>query len=175
MAETERVSPADHLIRHRLTQLGYGDPKNVLFTATPKQANQLLEQCFEALLLFRQHSHLAFVRKAARAPAPRDVRRAIDYIHACAADQPSLAQLSEICGVPGRTLSLHFSQFVGVPPIAYLNRVRLQNVRILLRNGGVETVADAARSQGFGHLGRFSRVYADAFGEFPRDTLRFLK
>ena len=171
-AESRASGPADRLIARHLGRLAQSDVGEVAHRLEPKAATRLLEDCLEALLLFRDHSHVGFVRRASRAPAPRDVRRVLDYIHAHASERPSLLDLAAVAGVPGRTLSLHFHQFVGTSPVAYTARIRLLKTRDLLRKREVETVAKAALSQGFSHLGRFSARFFRAFGEYPSETLR---
>lgn len=170
--ETTRASAGDKWIAAQLKRLSVAPVNDVLQVLDEAVSQRFLEQTTEMLLLFRDHTHRGFVRRAGLAPAPRDVRRAVDYIHAHAGSNPSLGRLAEVAGVPGRTLSAHFRGFVGCAPIEYVNRVRLQNVRQLLQGKAFATVAQAAQTQGFAHLGRFAAAYFAAFGERPRDTMR---
>lgn len=170
--EKRTSGPADQYIGQSLSALGQMSAPEIQLVTGTASAQRLIETYVENLLLFRNHSHLAFVRKASLAPSPRDVREALDFIHAHAAAYPTLGEIAAAAGVPGRTLSLHFQRFVGVSPVSYLNRVRLQNARALLRRGRVESVADAAAAQGFAHMGRFADTYSRAFGEMPSHTLR---
>lgn len=171
--ETTQATAGDQWITAQLQRLSVAPVDDVLQVLEAAVSQRFLEQVAEMLLLFRDHTHRGFVRRAGLAPAPRDVRRAVDYIHAHAGMNPSLGRLAEVAGVPGRTLSAHFRGFVGCAPVEYVNRVRLQNVRHLLRAKAFATVAEAAKAQGFAHLGRFAAAYHVAFGEKPHETMRF--
>lgn len=112
------------------------------------------------------------MRRLAQPVAPRDVRRAIDYIEANL-DQPiAIADLVKATGVAGRTLFMHFKEFKGVSPMRYLRNARLRRVReALLRADPSATVIGIAMSAGFSHMGRFSQTYRRLFGESPSATL----
>jgi len=105
------------------------------------------------------------------APAPGDVKRALDYLHTHYAEPVALEDLVAVSRVPGRTLNEHFRAFTGLSPLAYLKRHRLQRARGWLATGCASTVTEAAIRGGFQHLGRFSRDYKEAFGERPSETL----
>lgn len=131
----------------------------------------LEETALSALLLYQPHSHTRCLERPSRAPATRDVRRAIDYIEANLDAPIRLDDLVQAAGVPGRTLNQHFRAFAGASPMAYLRKARLRAVRHALLTGNAPSVAEAAMRFGFLHLGRFSGAYADAFGEPPSATL----
>jgi AraC family ethanolamine operon transcriptional activator len=80
------------------------------------------------------------------------------------------------CGVPRRTLSHAFQQVLGMGPATYLRRMRLNQVRRLLRrariNDSAAIVTKTALEHGFWHLGRFSSQYREMFGECPLETSR---
>jgi len=88
------------------------------------------------------------------------------------ADPLSLGDIAQASGVPTRTLLESFKRFRNTSPIRYLRDVRLDEAREALIAGSVSTAAEAAMSAGLMHLGRFSREYAERFGEKPSDTLR---
>jgi len=169
-AELGRLTAADALVSSRLWALSKAPPSDVLSLGDPGEAQHLLEHIIEALLLHRRHTYRGFVRRLPRSAAPRDIKRAVDYIHAYADTNPSLDVLARVADVPGRTLTAHFRDYVGIAPVAYVKRVRLQNVRRALLKAKDITVAEAARAQAFAHLGRFADDYRNAFHEYPRDT-----
>ena len=125
------------------------------------------------LLLSHPHNYSTRLRRAGKPIAPRDVRRAIDFIEA-RLDQPiSVADLVEATGVAGRTLFMHFKAVTGVSPMRYVCNARLRQVRQALLEAGPEaSVTSIATDAGFTHLGRFSIVYRRRFGESPSDTLQ---
>ena len=147
---------------------------SVLWTPTTMSA---FEQFITtALLLSHPHNYSHALARLEKAIAPRDVRRAIDYIEANL-DQPiTLTDLVATTGVAGRTLFMHFKSFKGVSPMRYLRNARLMRVRqSLLRADPEASVTEVAMSLGFTHMGRFSVAYRRYFGESPSQTLRSRK
>jgi AraC-like DNA-binding protein len=126
-----------------------------------------------ALLLSHPHSHSEALRRLERPIAPRDVRRAIDYIEANIEQPITVADLVNVTGVAGRTLFMHFKIFKGVSPMRYLRNARLQQVRhALLQADPQASVTGIAMMLGFTHMGRFSVEYRRRFGESPSQTLK---
>jgi AraC-like DNA-binding protein len=78
------------------------------------------------------------------------------------------------CEVPRRTLNRALKNTMGMGPVTYSRRVRLNDARrALLRNRAHPTrVTDVALDLGFWHLGRFAEQYKELFGESPHETLR---
>ncbi|MFN3261581.1 MAG: AraC family transcriptional regulator [Pikeienuella sp.] len=139
--------------------------------ADPLRAANFEETVLNTLLLHHDHSHAALFERRARAPATRDVKRAIDFIEANL-DQPlRLGCIVAEAGVSGRALSAHFRDATGLSPMAYLRLARLRAARASLERGEAASVTDAAFRFGFLHLGRFSGAYLEAFGETPSETL----
>lgn len=125
------------------------------------------------LLLTHPHNYSAALRRLEKPIAPRDVRRAIDYIEAHL-DQPvTVVDLVKATGVAGRTLFMHFKDFKGVSPMRYLRNARLLQARqALLRAEPQASVTEIALRAGFTHMGRFSAEYRRCFGELPSRTLK---
>ena len=74
-----------------------------------------------------------------------------------------------------RSIQAGFREDLGTTPIAFVRDRRLDAVRRVLlaalpRDG--ITVTDVATRWGFTHLGNFSMVYRQRFGESPSETLR---
>ena len=124
------------------------------------------------LLLAHPHSYSEALRQLEKSIAPRDVRRAIDYIEANLESSFTIADIVEATGVAGRTLFRHFRDFKGISPLRYANNARFQQVRqALLRAEPDESVTAIAMRWGFTHMGRFSVEYRRRFGESPSQTL----
>src|SRR5262245_29178054 len=83
----------------------------------------------DSLLLFQPHNYSEALRRLERRLAPRDVRRARDYIHENLASPVTLADLIAASGVAGRTLLKHFQDVHGVSPMRYLRDLRMRRVR----------------------------------------------
>lgn len=126
-----------------------------------------------ALLQSHPHTYSEALRRLDRPIVPRDVKRAIDYMDARLDDTITIADLTAVSGVPGRTLFKHFRDWQSVSPMQYLRNARFGRAyRALLAAEPEESVTEIALSCGFGHMGRFSVEYRQRFGESPSETLR---
>lgn len=125
------------------------------------------------LLLGHQANSASAQLAAGGAPlAPRSVRRVEEYLLAHYDECVTPEQLAEFANVSVRSLFLGFQRYRGISPMRLLRELRLQRAReALLRGHAMTRVSDVALRCGFSHLGRFSQVYREAFGESPRDTL----
>ncbi|MBV1888891.1 MAG: helix-turn-helix domain-containing protein [Proteobacteria bacterium] len=104
----------------------------------------------------------------------RGVRRVIDYLHAHAAQLPTIPELCEVAELSERSLEYGFRENMDVTPIRYLRLVRLNGVRreLLAVSTRDVKVADIAMNWGFVEFGRFAGEYRQLFGELPSKTLR---
>lgn len=139
-------------------------------------ANRLREAHFEetvlsTLLLYHPHSHRWILERPLAAPASRDVKRVIDFLHEHLEAPVTLDMLVAVAGTPGRTLNEHFRAATGFAPMAYLQRLRLHAARRVLMAGAAASVTEVAAGFGFLHFGRFAAYYRRAFGELPSETL----
>jgi AraC-like DNA-binding protein len=124
------------------------------------------------LLLSHPNNYMEALRRRERPPAPRDLRRAIDYMHANLAEPITISDIAEGAGIAGRTLFQYFRHFKGTSPMRYLREQRFEKVRDeLQRAEPKEGVATIAARWGFAHLGRFAMEYRRRFGETPSQTL----
>jgi transcriptional regulator GlxA family with amidase domain len=111
------------------------------------------------------------------AAQPETLRRAIVFIDDNAHLDIRLIDIAAAIGVTPRTIQYTFRRHLGATPLGYLRRVRLQRAHRDLQaaDPADDTVMAIAGRWGFGHPGRFSRVYKEAFGTSPSLTLRSLK
>jgi transcriptional regulator GlxA family with amidase domain len=106
-------------------------------------------------------------------PVPRDVAQAIAYMRVNLHRNIPVAELAATVGVGERTLRQHFRSFMGVSPGDYGIRLRLAAARRDLQlSGRTSSVTRIATKYAFSHLGRFSGLYRQAFGEAPSTTRR---
>ena len=125
------------------------------------------------LLSSHPHDFSKALHKTAKPIAPRDVRRAIDYMEARLGSPIAIADIAEASGIAGRTLFKHFRDFHGVSPMQYLRNSRFEKVREALGRADPEqSVTEIAMNWGFTHMGRFSVEYRQRFGESPSESLR---
>ena len=102
---------------------------------------------------------------------PFHVKRALDYMRVHMAEKISLSDVVLACATSERTLLKQFRKCVGLSPLAYLNRHRLNAARReLQREGSDEAISDIAIRCGCPHVGRFAGGYRRLFGESPSAT-----
>lgn len=119
------------------------------------------------------HSQSPHLNRPVAAPAPRQLRRAIEFMHANVLLPIRLEDVASASQVSVRSLQLAFRRFRNTTPMEYLRHLRLEGARSeLLRGVPGATVAAVAYRWGFSHHGVFSRRYARLFGESPSTTLR---
>lgn len=118
----------------------------------------------------------AEVDKAGGEGSERSLRRALEYIHAQARRNPSLAEIAAAACVSPRTLEVVFRRRFDRSPLEYARGVRLERVHQALQAAAAEgrrvTVTDVALDHGFVHLGRFAAQYRQRFGCAPSAALR---
>jgi AraC-like DNA-binding protein len=126
----------------------------------PMTARSFREFVTTALLLHQPHTYSERLRRLERPVAPRDVKRAIDYIEANLDAAIGLPEIVAAAGVPGRTLIQHFRDFKDTSPMRYLRIARYEKVReALSRAEPEESITEIAARWGFGHLfGRISQM-----------------
>lgn len=104
---------------------------------------------------------------------PLAVRRAIDFLHAQRFEEVRMDDVIAEAGIGSSALHHAFIKHTGLTPMRFLRRLRLAAARdCLLDPHDERSVTQIALDCGFGHLGRFSGQYRDAFGELPGATRR---
>jgi AraC-like DNA-binding protein/TolB-like protein len=102
---------------------------------------------------------------------PSLVKRALAYMRGNLAEKITLSDVMQACATSERTLLKQFKKCVGLSPLVYLRRYRLNAARHeLLTEGSDEAIADIAIRCGYPHLGRFAGEYRRLFGESPSAT-----
>src|SRR5262249_16158832 len=108
------------------------------------------------LLLYHPHSYSNALERLDRSIAPRDVKRAIDYIHANLESPLTVSCIATTAGVPGQTLFKHFRDTQGISPMRYVRNLRFEGARQELLNAKTGArVTEIASRLGFSHLSRF--------------------
>jgi AraC-like DNA-binding protein len=134
--------------------------------------NSIEQFIINELLLAQPHNYSEALHGAVPSIAPRDVKRAIEFMDAHLDTPVTLADVAGAAGVPGRTLLKHFRDYRGVSPMEYLRRARFDRAHAALRRSEIpQTVSEVAVTWGFFHLGRFSAEYRKRYGELPSETL----
>lgn len=112
---------------------------------------------------------------ASRIRAVRICRAAREYVQERfeAHGLPTIVDVCLSVGVSERALQYAFQTCVGMSPLAYIRRCRLNRVRsaLLAADAKSATVTHVAMQYGFLHLGRFAGDYKQMFEESPTTTL----
>jgi AraC family transcriptional regulator len=119
--------------------------------------------------LIRAHS----TAQPTRAPLPRrpglserQLRRALDYIEAHVAGDPSLARLAAVVGLSPVYFARQFKLATGLPPYQYLLQRRLERAKRLLAEGELP-IAAVALDTGFCHQEHLTRLFRRHCGVTP--------
>ena len=94
------------------------------------------------------------------------VRRAMAFLHAHYAETLTRRDIAEHVGLDEDYLTYCFRQELGVTPIAYLNRYRVNLAKTLLKQTN-QSVTEIALAVGFSDSGYFSRVFRREVGMAP--------
>jgi AraC-like DNA-binding protein len=138
----------------------------------PLAVRQLSQSMIALLIESFPHNYSDALDGRAPVAAPRQVKRAIEYMEANAARPITIADVAAAANVSVRSLQAAFRSFKGTSPFAYLRQLRLDAVRRdLLTASPPKNVAATAHKWGFAHLGRFAHQYRQHFGERPSDTV----
>ncbi len=102
---------------------------------------------------------------------PPVVEAALGIIRRDYAFLDSIASLAERLEVSQEYLTRCFCRYIGITPGKYLTRVRIENARLLLRQGGhsIQFVAEAC---GFTNANYFARIFRAAVGMNPAEYAR---
>jgi AraC-like DNA-binding protein len=113
------------------------------------------------------HVEAALGRQRKRgSQAQRLARQAMAYIHEHYAEQITRESLARHLAVNEDYLTLCFRKEMGMTPIAYLNRYRVNQAKGLLTNSA-QSITEIAMAVGFSDSGYFSRVFRQKAGMSP--------
>ncbi|MGX5653603.1 AraC family transcriptional regulator [Geodermatophilus nigrescens] len=107
--------------------------------------------------------------------APAVVRRAVAFADGHASLPITVTDIARAAGVRPRALQLAFARHLGLSPMSYVRRVRLESAHRELRTADPttgDTVAAIAARWGFARPDRFAAAYRAAYGVPPSHTLR---
>lgn len=115
--------------------------------------------------------NVAFTRGMSVVPerlhaSPRHVKQAMDALRTRYAERLLMPVIASEVGVSERALYEGFQTYYQRTPHEMLTRIRMEAARHLMKEEGL-SAAEAARSVGISHLGRFSATYRDTFGVLP--------
>jgi len=103
--------------------------------------------------------------------SPRHVKQAMDALKIRYAERLLMPAIASEVGVSERALYEGFQTYYQRTPHEVLTRIRMEAARRLMKEDGL-SAAEAARSVGIRHLGRFAATYKDTFGALPSADIR---
>jgi AraC-like DNA-binding protein len=98
----------------------------------------------------------------------RLVHKAMAFIHTNHMEPLTRGGIAAHVGLSERHLTRCFQQEVGMTPMTYLNRYRIQQAKALLESGDMG-ITDVAMAVGFSSGGYFTRVFRQEMGVSPRE------
>jgi len=135
-----------------------------------------LEELIISTLLYIQESNYSDrLRARPRTSGRVAVSRSIEFIERHLAEPFSLGDIAAYVRMSPRSIQVGFREDLDTTPIAFVRDRRLDAARRTLLEAVPQdglTVTEAAGRWGFTHLGNFSMVYRQRFGESPSQTLR---
>ena len=133
-----------------------------------------LEQALvSAFLAAATHRYRGQLDRPAPSAAPWQVKRAENYIEANWDKPVTIERLTEVTGASTRSIFRAFQQSRGYTPLEFAKRIRLGHARRMLQEAeGAISVTEVAFACGFADLGRFSKDFAQTYGELPSAVLR---
>lgn len=140
-----------------------------LFRPDNALRNQYAETDLVSSLLMRQSSNIShMLENSDQGALPAGIKRAMAYIHANLSEPIRAADIARHAGMNLRTLQKGFQRELGMTPMQALHSARLDAAHYdLTARRDAPSVTDVAYSNGFSHLGRFSRDYKERFGHLP--------
>lgn len=143
---------------------------------SPAFIRDIEQALIKGLLTSQPHNYSEDVKRALNNNLPSYLVKTIDYLRENAKNEIHMDDVEWISGVSKNKLYSDFKRYIGVPPTAYLKRIRMEGVRgDIIKSLGADSISTLAFNWGFTHLGRFSTEYKKIFGETPSDTLNKAK
>ena len=140
-------------------------------SATLRQ--RILETFAQMLLELIPHRYSSRLRSQLTAAVPNHIRLAQKFMERHTRDMPRMSDVAKAAKVSVRTLETNFRAYLDMTPRTYMRVTRLRMARqALLSEAETRPIAEIAESFGFTHKSRFSKYYADLFGETPSATRR---
>lgn len=158
-----------NLLSHLIDQASQG-PMLMANNRTQRQYSMLM---IELLLSNYANSYSPQIALYGNDISPWHVRRARDIIHASFDESISVTDLASQVGVSVRSLQNGFRQFLGLTPVEYVRRHRLEKLHTALMEASADaSVTELMLECGIVNFGRYAQHYRQQYGCRPSETLR---
>lgn len=128
------------------------------------RSHALISEILAGIVAERDNHYIQSGKYAIIAPA-------LDHICENFRSEISIAGLAKLCGISDEYLRFLFKSLTGQTPLSYINNLRLESAREMLRSEFV-SVAEAAEANGFENSGYFSRLFKKHYN-IPPSRARF--
>ncbi len=118
------------------------------------------------------HSSSPLLLAPTRPPAPRAMRRALDYIDSHLEQPLSVVDIAAAASLGVRALNDAFRRQLGTTPARHVRMLRLDAARLALATDASVTVTGVAMRWQFGNPGLFARYFRQRFGCLPGELRR---
>ncbi|WP_026479059.1 AraC family transcriptional regulator [Ahrensia sp. 13_GOM-1096m] len=162
---------AGQIIKGVVVQTARLAGNHTLFNGGNAAQDRWVETELVTTLLNNQNSNIShMLSRIDNGAMSSGTKRALAYIYANLSEPIRLIDIAHHSKVNERTLQKGFQRAFGMTPMQVLRGARLDSARYFLtvRRNRL-SVADAAYTNGFSHLGRFSRDYKKRFGHLPSE------
>ena len=140
---------------------------------SPKAAALLVEAALRLIFENTPHRFSHRLPRKLIDATPRNIKAAIDFMHANLHQPLTVTEIAEAAGVSVRSLQSGFQQFQDTTPVAYLRRLRLEEVhKELSAPANTLPVSEVALKWGFTQMGRFAAQYRAVYQIHPSETAR---
>lgn len=164
---------AGRMIESVLVAITNGLKGDAVLLQSPLALARLEEAVVELMLKHVPHAYVGVQQRRAHQIAPFQVKNAIAYMHRNIERALTIQEVALFVGVSTRSLELGFQTFKGVSPAAYLRSLRFRLAHAQLADPEcVLPIKAICLKWGIFHFGRFSRDYAEIYGELPSETRR---
>lgn len=119
------------------------------------------------LIELREYHTVSQEHKKIRADVFSQVKNAISYIHSNFSRKITLDMLASEVHFDKFTLSRHFKAITGQTVVEYINNIRCEQAKELIRNG--IPVSEAAVRCGFNNMSFFTKTFKEFTGKLPSD------
>lgn len=168
-ADVDLTKHNGHQLRRMVVSCANAIDQGHLFQTHLRGGDLRVEYDLAHALLTLQNSNIShIIDRSDHHAMPKTIRAAVEYIHANLSEPIHLEQIARSAGMNMRTLQKGFQRVFGKTPMQVLRNARLDAAHYqLTARQEKPSVTAVAFSNGFSHLGRFSRDYKDRFGHSP--------
>lgn len=163
-SDTLKFTP---LIRNDETAKGLFDNVVSEFTGTAPFREAGIRSSVLSLLLYITRNYTENQSAGLTASSEEGVRLAVSYICANFSNKISVDTLASISGFSKYYFLREFKRITGETPVIFINRIRCENAKRLLRSGAL-SIREVCEQCGFENLSYFSKTFKKHFGISPK-------